>query len=509
MIPTSQAPSVAVKSSSRSAEHRRKSSVGELSSRFCIEATHARQVAALALTLFDATHKLVRAPAADRRLLAVACHLHDLGYGENPRQHAQLGQEILLRERLDGFTLSEQRDIAAAIGLHSPRARSQAGASQAGRPPESLRALRLTAYLRVADGLDYCHLQDATIVGVQPRRGMLRVMVRCSQFPANVDIANRRSALWRDVFPLDLKFVLAKGESSRPGDVVARGQDVLEAVRRLLSLHYRAILLNLEGALRGADEDALHDTRIAIRKARSVLRGFRKPLEQTSARRLDRDLQRLNRALGPARDLDVWIAFITAGSIELRLAGSRNWDKFISHQRALRRLQQATVSRHLSGSAFTTLRTRFGRLLRMELPRASQIAPTGAIERTARRVLAKHLRRALAIAELRHAKSPEKLHRLRIALRRVRYLSGFFRPVHGPVIAKLHKRVHAVERALGDIRDTSLALARIQNEGPSPPRLLMTQLRRSHRSAVVELDQDWLRLEDPAFMRQVRRALED
>jgi CHAD domain-containing protein len=377
-----------------------------------------------------------------------------------------------------------------------------------GQPPESLRALRLAAYLRVADGLDYCHLQDAAIVGIQPRNGLLRATVRCDRFPQNVEVAARRSALWRDIFPLDLQLVPARGRSARAREVLVRGSDVFEAVRRLLFLHYRTIVLNLDGALQGGDDEALHDIRIAIRQARTVLRGFRKPLKQTSARQLEGNLQRLNRALGPARDLDVWIAFITRGSVRTRLAGNRNWDRFVDHQRAERRLQQATVRRHLSGSAFTNLRTRFGRLLRIELPQASRSLPPAAVEDAARRLLAKHLHRALALAELRHAGSPGKLHRLRIALRRARYLSAFFRPVIGPAIDKLRKRAHTVERLLGGIRDTSLALTRILDEGPSPPRLLVSQLRRSHRIAVAKLERVWPRLEDPAFMRRVLRALE-
>lgn len=492
-----------------SAEHRNKCSVEELDARYGIEGAHAGHVVALALALFDATHELVGAPADDRRLLAAACRLHDLGYAVNPRQHAQSGQEIVLRQGLDGFTLAQRRDIAAAIGLHSPRGRSHPARLRAGRRPESLRALRLAAYLRVADGLDYCHLQDATIDGIQLRTGGLRVMVHCGLFPQNVEVAARRSALWRDVFRLGLQLVLARDGSVRSGEVLARGLNVFEAVRRLLFLHYRTILMNLEGVLQAGDDEALHDLRIAIRKARAVLRGFRKVLAQTSAGRLEGDLQRLNRALGPARDLDVWIAFITSGSVKLRLAGNRNWDKFVGHQRDQRRLQQATVRRHLCGSAFTTLQTRFDRVLRIELPRATRHSPSAVVEGMARRMLAKYLRAALELAELRHAKSPEKLHRLRIALRRARYLSVFFFPVLGPAIDRLRKRAHAVERTLGDIRDTSLALTRIRDEGPSPPRLLVSQLRRSHRSAVARLDRVWPRLEDPALMRQVRRTLQD
>ena len=283
--------------------------------------------------------------------------------------------------------------------------------------------------------------------------------------------------------------------------------DAREAVRRLLFPEYRTILINVAGALQGEDDEALHQIRIAMRKARAVMRGFRKPLASTSARQLEDELQRINRALGLARDLDVWLAFLAHFPGQEQLRGARHWSGFVAHQRARRQLQQATVRRRLSGSALRTLRRRFDRLLRLELPRVIAQLPAVPLAPVARHLLEKHLRRALKLAKLRHATAPEDLHRLRIELRRVRFLGGFLAPVLGPAIDQLRKRAHAVERVLGDIRDSSLALTQIRNEGPVPPRLLVRQLRESQGDAVAQLDRVWPRLADPGFLRRVRRAL--
>jgi CHAD domain-containing protein len=297
-----------------------------------------------------------------------------------------------------------------------------------------------------------------------------------------------------------------KSPANRPG-LLTKELDVFEAVRRVLFVQFRTITLNAEQVLHAEDENPLHDIRIAIRRARTVLRGFHQALERTSAGQLERNLQRLNRALGQARDLDVWIAFLKSGAVQPRLARNRNWDKFVGHQETHRLLQQATVRRHLSSSQSMALQTKFGRLLRIELPRASQHSLRTPIGEVAKRVLEKHLRKALKMAKLRHSESPEKLHRLRIELRRARYLCGFIGQMLGPEIDKLYKRAHAAERVLGDIRDASLALARIQVEGPSPPRLLVLQLRQSHRNAVAQLEGVWRRFEDPELLSQVHRVL--
>jgi len=130
------------------------------------------------------------------------------------------------------------------------------------------------------------------------------------------------------------------------------------------------------------------------------------------------------------------------------------------------------------------------------------------LERPARRALAKSLRQVQKLAHLRHSRSPDKIHRLRIALRRVRYLSGFFGGVLGRPVRKLFKRAHAVEGVIGRVRDADLALLRILSEGPTPPRLLVRELERRRLGDTSELDSAWEHLTDPKFAAELTAELE-
>lgn len=280
-----------------------------------------------------------------------------------------------------------------------------------------------------------------------------------------------------------------------------------EAARRLFYRHYRILLANREGALKASTSEPLHDLRIAIRRMRTVLRAFRKPLEESSAPRLEADLRRLNRSLGSARDLDVWIEFLTSEPVKAQLEGHRLWARFVAHQQELRRMQQITVRRHLSGAGFAALRKRIDRFLEEELPGASGAAAMAPVAELARRVIKKSLRSALKKGHFRHAQSPDKLHRLRIALRRLRYLIAFFEEILGDPIRKLGKRAHAVERALGEMRDADLALQRILTEGPTPPRVLVRRLTRRRQSMAAEVESAWRRLHDAELMVSVDRIL--
>lgn len=484
-------------------------SVAELCAKYGNEDAHANHVTALALNLFDATCGLVGAPAADRPLLEAACRLHDVGYSVNPRRHARASREIVRQEGLKGFTDVQREDIAAAILLHPAGLKSNEARSLVAQLPNPRRALRLTACLRIADGLDYCHLQDAAIVAIRKDKQTIRASIRCNQFPQNIGIARHKADVWRATFPVGIRLIRASRRVPRPGSLVEPELHVCEAARRLLFLHFRALLADVDGAIEAKDSEALHGVRVAIRRMRAALRAFRKPLAPTSAARIDRDLRKLNLALGEARDLDVMIDYLAGDALQKQFDRHPRWAGFVGHQGELRRLQQATVRRHLRGASFTALQNRIGRFLRLELPRALQTVPPGSLAEFGRRTLAKSLRRALKLANLRLSHSPAKLHQLRIALRRVRHIGSFFSHVLGPPTGEVIKRVHAVERALGRIRDVDLALARIQREGPTPPRLLVGQLERRRRTTETELAEAWRRIEKPKFLRDIRRKLKE
>lgn len=487
------------------ASHRRLS-VDDLCTKHGNEDGHARHVAAVAGQLFDATRRWVGAPVGDRPLLVAAGRLHDLGYRGNPWRHARVSCEIIRREGIKGFTDSQRDDIAAAVALHPAGLGSAEAGSLMREAADGRRALRLAAYLRIADGLDHGHLQDAVIVGVRRTGRSIRVRVRCGHQPQGVEAARRKSDLWRSAFAWGIQFAPAAGTALHSGSLRLAELPPGEAARRLLWCHYGVLRAKVGGALAAESSGALHDLRGAIRSMRTVLRVFRRPLVPTSAGRIDHDLQRLNAALGAARDLDVWNDYLARQAGKARWDRLPRWVKFVDHQRELRRLQQTTVRRHLSGVSFRALQNRIGRLLRIELPRLPGDGSAVLGEGWGRRMLAKYLRRALKRSKLRSSHLPAKVHQLRLALRRVRHIGEFAEGRPTAPEGKLMRRVQAVERMLGRIRDVDLELARVRREGPAPPRVLLERLKRRRRRSRAGLSRAWRELEKPRFLRALRRA---
>jgi len=64
---------------------------------------------------------------------------------------------------------------------------------------------------------------------------------------------------------------------------------------------------NLEGAIAGEDVEYLHQLRIAVRRSRMVQRQFKRVFPALDLPGLRSDFRRLQRATGPARDLDVHV----------------------------------------------------------------------------------------------------------------------------------------------------------------------------------------------------------
>jgi CHAD domain-containing protein len=454
------------------------------------ENAHTEHVTRLALQLFDETAVWLGLSSQDRPLLETAARLHDIGYRDDPIHHLERSAEIAWREGLEGFSDEQRARIAAVILFHAGKWKGQLDHPIMKRVPEPPQVLRLGALLRIADGLDWGHVQDATVVSTKKFRKVVRVSVRSDWFPGNLARADQKADLWREVFPLKIRLVRAK--SRRPRPMVAPGLHTLEAARRLLSVQYKTVLAHVDGAVVGDDPEHLHRIRVAIRRLRSLLRAFRKYLPDTGP--IDDTLGLFGDALGPARDLDVWVAFLRSDEITPQFKDNRRWRAFVQHHEQVHRLQLPTVRRELRGARFHALRRRMAKLLRAQVPLLVCARSPVPLEEYAAKKFLKELRRVRDLAALRHDRSPEKLHRLRVAVRRARYLGEFFGPVLGKDASKLTRRLHQVEKPLAQIHDLDVGLSLIQHSGPASPRVFTELLRTRREQQRYRVERAWRRL---------------
>src|SRR5262249_4119154 len=137
---------------------------------------HSRQVARLALEMFDQTTELHELDAHDRELLEYAALLHDIGEHVAHDGHHRHAAYLVQHGGLRGFAPREVALLAALARWHrrgEPRSTDELGPLG---PGGGERLRKLAAILRIADGLDRSRSQAVDDIDV--RVGPSLVMIR-------------------------------------------------------------------------------------------------------------------------------------------------------------------------------------------------------------------------------------------------------------------------------------------------------------------------------------------
>jgi len=246
----------------------------------------------------------------------------------------------------------------------------------------------------------------------------------------------------------------------------------------------------------GADAEALHDFRVALRRLRSCLRAYREFLRGSVPRKLARRLRRLAAATGPGRDAEVQIDWLRARRPHLNpvhRAGlawqldrltTRRTDAFAALRKEVQDAFPALeddLRRHLSVYSTEVHLEASG-------PPPTLGEVTAGILRRQRAELGKHL------ADIADAGDDKEAHRARISAKRLRYL---LEPFDGelPGAAPLVKRLKGLQDLLGELHDAHV-LARELEEAVETA--AVERARRLIGLALAELP-------DPAMLRAVRR----
>ncbi|MEA3190688.1 MAG: exopolyphosphatase / guanosine-5-triphosphate,3-diphosphate pyrophosphatase [Thermoplasmata archaeon] len=145
-----------------------------LGRRHQFDEAHGRQVARLALTLFDALRKEHGLGAPDRRILHAAALLHDVGRIVSGRKHHKHSQYLIAASELPGFPQEDVGLVGQVARYHrrkEPTTDHEAFAALSKEDQD--RVERMAALLRVADALDRSHHAAVRELRVKRGRGKL------------------------------------------------------------------------------------------------------------------------------------------------------------------------------------------------------------------------------------------------------------------------------------------------------------------------------------------------
>jgi CHAD domain-containing protein len=237
-------------------------------------------------------------------------------------------------------------------------------------------------------------------------------------------------------------------------------------VKKILTFQFVRMLQHEQGAIEG-DQESVHDMRVAIRRMRSLIRVFKPYLPKDRIKALKKGLKATTRSLGTVRDLDVFHLhfdeYIQEQSSWREEAFGPLLDLWLEKHAAAR---QELVA-YLKGSDYRSFVGELSKFLNKFEKWSAEISAEQRENRVHQIVpsIIYNLDRNVRVMErdLTNA-SIEKLHRLRIELKRYRYTLEFFESVLGNSCSELIEEIIKIQDHLGSLHDAHFALLLVRSQ---------------------------------------------
>ena len=192
------------------------------------EPEHSLQVRVLALQLFDQLKPLHGLTRGDRQMLEAAAIVHDIGFSIDELGHHKHSFRLIRKGRLPGFSPAQQ-EIIAHVARYHRKAHPQLSHKSFAKlsPQDRERVRKLSAMLRLTDGLDRSHLSTVRKLCCDLSQDGVVVEVHgVGEVGFDIWGAERKRALFEEVFGLKVRFAYpeagrAPGSPRREGSGVA------------------------------------------------------------------------------------------------------------------------------------------------------------------------------------------------------------------------------------------------------------------------------------------------
>ena len=232
--------------------------------------------------------------------------------------------------------------------------------------------------------------------------------------------------------------------------VPAADAPVVEHLTGMFGRQVTTLLAHDPGTRLGGEIEDVHQMRVAIRRLRTLLRVAAPLLEPKWVEPLRSELGWMGTLLGPARDLDVQMAYFREEAATLKSQDRRPLERFIEHLHREREAVQQSLVTWLESP-------RYLKLVTMLVQAASQ-PPVVASEATLTSIAARAFKRLRgAIKQFDRSPTNAELHRVRIMTKRARYAAELAQPLVGKPATRFTQQAKAVQDLLGIHQDAVLA----------------------------------------------------
>ena len=217
-------------------------------------------------------------------------------------------------------------------------------------------------------------------------------------------------------------------------------------------------MAEMDGVRQAEDRECVHRMRVASRRLRSVLPLFATCLSRQTCARWRKQLRRVTRALGAARDTDVQIVCVQQfvhhrASAEEHGGGERLLLRLEQQRQALQGPVIKALERFAASQLAAEMEERLKQIASQNASYAVE-APGRSVYRRTRQGILKRLNAFEAYAP--YVLQPEcvkELHAMRIAAKRLRYTMQALAPLYPDELAEPVQAARLCQTKLGDIHD--------------------------------------------------------
>ena len=285
-------------------------------------------------------------------------------------------------------------------------------------------------------------LRTATVTGV---RGYERSAQRIADALSAAGLDRQAESLMS--VALSLVGRASPGAKLGPGVDLYRSMPASRAVAAILGRLRYHMISNQDGVREQLDTEFLHDYRVAIRRARSILRQSGGVLPPNASGALSAGLEWLGGLTGPARDLDVHLGDLGSTAADLAPLHAYLIDRRETAQREL------TVA--MDSARYRSLLHTWRALERAQTDQAA--APLGdrPVGEVADAFIARAYRRVIRRGRAIDVSTPaEALHDLRKRAKELRYLLECFQTLYAEdEITSVIRELKALQDNLGEFQD--------------------------------------------------------
>jgi triphosphatase len=221
----------------------------------------------------------------------------------------------------------------------------------------------------------------------------------------------------------------------------------------------------LAATLDATGSDAVHQMRVAVRRARSAVSIFRPAVEPGALDSINDSLRSLGRQLGPSRDWDVF-SDETMPVIREALPNDARLERLAAAAARRRRDHRSALSAYLAGAEFRKLGIELAWFTATLSARAATGDQAPSLPGFSAAVLQHRWKKLLSSGKRMQQMDVPALHGVRLRAKRARYAAEMFATLyHGKTAHRFIRRLSALQQRLGVLNDGAVATHLLEELG--------------------------------------------